>query len=169
MTRGLACCSLIAEGNWVSFNKEKQGMAVGWAGAQLSAHDAQYKAWSHQWAGSVSVWAALHTSLWHTHVKAAVNGFSSLQLDPKTEVISLSDILLHFTSSHLPVKGLPWWLSDKEASCQCRRPRFDLWVGKIAWRKEMATHSSILVGEIPWKKEPGRLQSNGLQKTSDTT
>lgn len=43
----------------------------------------------------------------HTHVKKAMNGFSSLQLESKTEVIALSDILLHFTSSHLPVKGLP--------------------------------------------------------------
>ena len=25
--------------------------------------------------------------------------------------------------------------SDKESSCQCRRPRFNPWVGKILWRK----------------------------------
>ena len=31
--------------------------------------------------------------------------------------------------------------------------------------KEMATHSSILVSEIPGTKEPGRLQSMGLQKS----
>ena len=30
--------------------------------------------------------------------------------------------------------------------------------------KEMATHSSILAWRIPWMKEPGRLQSMGLQK-----
>ena len=34
--------------------------------------------------------------------------------------------------------------------------------------KEMATHSNILVWEIPWIKEPGGLQSMGLQE-SDTT
>ena len=34
--------------------------------------------------------------------------------------------------------------------------------------KEMATHSSILAWRIPWTKEPGRLQSMGLQKL-DTT
>ena len=27
--------------------------------------------------------------------------------------------------------------------------------------KELATHSSILVGEIPWTEEPGGLQSMG--------
>ena len=30
--------------------------------------------------------------------------------------------------------------------------------------KGMATHSSILAWEIPWTKEPGRLQSMGLQR-----
>ena len=30
--------------------------------------------------------------------------------------------------------------------------------------KRMATHSSILAWRIPWTKEPGRLQSMGLQR-----
>ena len=30
--------------------------------------------------------------------------------------------------------------------------------------KEMATHSSTLAWRIPWTKEPGRLQSMGLQR-----
>ena len=33
-------------------------------------------------------------------------------------------------------KALPWWLRDKESACQCRRCRFDLWVGKIPWRRK---------------------------------
>ena len=41
----------------------------------------------------------------------------------------------------------------------CRRPRFDSWVGKILWKKEMAIHSSILAWRIPWTEEPVRLQS----------
>ena len=35
---------------------------------------------------------------------------------------------------------------------------------KDSLEKEMATHSSILASEIPRTKEPGRLQSMGLQK-----
>ena len=35
--------------------------------------------------------------------------------------------------------------------------------------KEMATYSRILAGEIPGTEEPGRLQSLGSQKESDTT
>ena len=27
--------------------------------------------------------------------------------------------------------GLPWWFSDKESTCQCRRHRFSPWSGKI--------------------------------------
>ena len=40
-------------------------------------------------------------------------------------------------------------------------------VQSLGWEdlleKEMATHSSILAWKIPWMKEPGRLQSMGLQ------
>ena len=32
--------------------------------------------------------------------------------------------------------GLPRWLSGKESTCQCCRCRFDLWVGKIPWRRK---------------------------------
>ena len=59
--------------------------------------------------------------------------------------------------------GLPWWLSSKEATCQCRRHGFNSWARKIPLEKEMATHHSILAWEIPWTKEPGGLQSMGPQ------
>ena len=35
--------------------------------------------------------------------------------------------------------------------------------------KEMATHTNNLAWEIPWPEEPGRLQSMGFTKESDTT
>ena len=35
---------------------------------------------------------------------------------------------------------------------------------RCSLEKEMATHSSILAGKITWTKEPGRLQSVGLQR-----
>ena len=28
------------------------------------------------------------------------------------------------------------WLTSKESACQCRRPGFHPWVGKIPWRRE---------------------------------
>ena len=35
-------------------------------------------------------------------------------------------------------------------------------------KKEMATHSSILVWRIPWAEEPGGLQSMGSQESETT-
>ena len=32
--------------------------------------------------------------------------------------------------------GLPWWLSSKETTCQCRRHRFDSWSRKIPYAME---------------------------------
>ena len=41
-------------------------------------------------------------------------------------------------------------------------------VKSLGWEdpleKEMATHSRTLAWRIPWTKEPGRLQSMGLQR-----
>ena len=34
------------------------------------------------------------------------------------------------------VKGLTRWLSGKESTCDCRRCRFNPWVGKIPWRRK---------------------------------
>ena len=41
---------------------------------------------------------------------------------------------------------------------------FNPCVGKIPWRKGMATHFSILGWRIPWTEEPGGLQSRGMQR-----
>ena len=35
----------------------------------------------------------------------------------------------------MPGGWLSRWLRVKESTCQCRRHRFDPWVGKIPWRK----------------------------------
>jgi len=32
--------------------------------------------------------------------------------------------------------GLPWWLSDKESACQCRKHRFDAWSRKTPLASE---------------------------------
>ena len=44
----------------------------------------------------------------------------------------------------------------------------EMWVRSLDWEdpleKEMATHTSILAWEIPWIKDPGGLQSMGLQR-----
>ena len=59
-------------------------------------------------------------------------------------------------------KGLSWWLSRKESTCQCRRRRVRKG-REEPLEKEMATHPSTLAREMPWTEEPGRLQSVGSQ------
>ena len=56
-------------------------------------------------------------------------------------------------------KGLLWWLSGKESTCQGRRHQWD------PPEEEMATHSSVLAWRIPPTKEPDQLESLGSQKS----
>ena len=61
----------------------------------------------------------------------------------------------------------PGGSDGKESTCQCRRHRrhgFDPWIRKIPWRRELATHSSILTWRIPWTEKPGGLQPIGSQR-----
>ena len=41
-----------------------------------------------------------------------------------------------FVISILIKRGLPWWLSGKESSCQCKWCRFDPWFGMMPWKKK---------------------------------
>ena len=43
--------------------------------------------------------------------------------------------------------GLHWQLIGKESACQCRRYRFDPWVGKIPWRRAWQPTPVLLPGE----------------------
>jgi len=47
-----------------------------------------------------------------------------------------------------PKEGFPVGLNSKEFTFYAGDP--DPWVGKIPWRKGMATHSNILAWIIPW-------------------
>ena len=44
-------------------------------------------------------------------------------------------------------QGLPWCLSSKEFTFQCRRRRFDTRVGEIPWRKKWQPTPILLPGE----------------------
>ena len=44
--------------------------------------------------------------------------------------------------------GLPWWLRLFRICQQCGRPGFDLWVGKIPWRREWLPTPVSLPGEF---------------------
>ena len=42
--------------------------------------------------------------------------------------------------------GLPWWLSDKESTCQCRKLGVHPWAGKIPWRRKRQPPRVLLPG-----------------------
>ena len=75
----------------------------------------------------------------------------------------------HATDHSLPLESFPFfgvWASLSHNHLQCRRHRrlgFNPWVGKIPWKRKMATHSSILTWKIPWTEETVRVQSKGSQ------
>ena len=48
------------------------------------------------------------------------------------------------TEQQLVILGLPWWLSGKELTCQCRRQKFYLWVRKIPWNRAWQPTSVFL-------------------------
>ena len=43
--------------------------------------------------------------------------------------------------------GLPWWLSSKESTCQCRRLGFDPLIRKIPWRRKCQPTPVFLLGK----------------------
>ena len=50
-------------------------------------------------------------------------------------------------SGHTLSSRLPWWLRWQSICLQCRRPRFDPWVGKIPWGRKWQPTSVFLPGE----------------------
>ena len=57
---------------------------------------------------------------------------------------------------------LPWWVKWWRMHLQCGRPGFNLWVGKIPWRRAWKPTPLFLPGESPWTEEHGGLQSMEL-------
>ena len=53
-------------------------------------------------------------------------------------------------SSSVYFCGLPWWLrcKSKQICLKCRRPKFNLWVRKIPWRREWLPTAVFLPGEF---------------------
>ena len=49
---------------------------------------------------------------------------------------------------HITFFVLRWWLRQLRIGLQCRRPRFDPWVGKIPWGREWLPTPVFLPGEF---------------------
>ena len=64
--------------------------------------------------------------------------------------------------------GLPWWLSGKELTCQCRRYRFSSWVRTIPWRRKWQPTPVFLPGKSHEQRSLVGFSLWGCKK-SDTT
>ena len=60
-------------------------------------------------------------------------------------------------------RGLPWWLSGKEPTCQCTRHRFNSWIWKIPWPLQYSCLGN------PLDRGDCRAIVHGVAKESDIT
>ena len=51
-----------------------------------------------------------------------------------------------FLKNHF--RGLPWWLSGKESTCQCKRHRFNFWSRKISHASEQLCPCASTTGPV---------------------
>ena len=65
-------------------------------------------------------------------------------------------------------KGFPGGASGKQSTCQCRRPSFDPWVGKIPWRRKWLPTPVFLSGEFHGQRSLADY-SPWSHKEADTT
>ena len=63
---------------------------------------------------------------------------------------------------------IPWWLSGKESTCQCRRCGFDPWIRNISWRRKWQPTEVVLLGKSHGQNHLGAYSSWG-HKELDTT
>ena len=71
-------------------------------------------------------------------------------------VINCTNYISVTTLAMKNTRGFPDSSGGKESTCNAGDPWFDSWVGKIHWRREKATHASILV----WRTSPWGCQES---------
>ena len=92
---------------------------------------------------------------WWGSFSLSLSGSDRLQFFPHSVHPELA------TELYYKGAGLPWWLRWQSVCLQCRRPGFDLWVGKIPWRRKWqptpvllpGKFHGCLVGYSPWDRE----------------
>ena len=75
------------------------------------------------------------------------------------KVIQKVQSLENYSFINCDLRCFPGGLAVK--ICQCRRCRFDPWVGKIPWRKKWQPTAVFLPGKSQRTEEPGGLHSTG--------
>ena len=94
-------------------------------------------------------------------------GFPQLPGSPRCKPAGFQSHTLWGRQGVIFLAGFPGGTSGKESTCQCRRHKgcgFNLWFGKIPWRRAWQATSVFLPGESMDREEPGRVQSIRLQR-----
>ena len=106
----------------------------------------------------------LHLLQWKHGVLTTREVPKSLLISPFSFIVSHL-LLFSFLFQQVFCVGVPWWLSGKESTCQCRRLGFGPWVGKIPWRRNWQS-MPVLFSYLgnSWTEETCCIQSLGLQK-----
>ena len=109
---------------------------------------------------------------WHVHVDPSLSvhptptSLSPLGVHIFVLYLCVSISVLQIKSS-IPFFRLPWRLSGKESTYQCRRHRFNPWVGKILWRRAWQPTPVFMPGKshgqrsLSWQR---RLQAMGSRR-----
>ena len=74
----------------------------------------------------------------------------------------------HTHNVELGMPGLLWLFRGKESACQCRRCRFDFWVGKIPWRRKCQPTSVFLPGKSHGQRSLAEYSPWGHKNSSTT-
>ena len=75
-------------------------------------------------------------------------GFLKAWANHSLQALTVSFCQIHISCRSSNHGRLPWWLRWQRICLQCGRPGFDLWAGKIPWRREWLPTPVFLPGEF---------------------
>ena len=103
----------------------------------------------HDWSDLAHTYHLCYVSVrpWVSYSNAELISMSDQIWRPPLEKKTVNGDGQRFRNIYGLKEGLLWWLSGKEATCQCKRCRFDLWVRKIPWRRKWQPIPVFLPGE----------------------
>ena len=70
-----------------------------------------------------------------------------------------------YIHTYVDIIGLPWWLSGKQSTCQCRSQGFDPWVRKFPWRRKWQPTIVFLPGKSHGQRRLGGYSPQSHKKS----
>ena len=84
----------------------------------------------------------------HLHLISWVNMFPSWQISTLYLLVfcpQRNNSVINWALEN--ITGLPWWLSGKEFTCQCKKYELEPWVRKIPWKRKWQPTPVFLPGK----------------------